>query len=316
MNIYKLDNINELVSHGTAVTVGMFDGVHIGHRHILSMLSRMASESGVSPVVVTFDRHPRQVLTNDVSTRFRITTNEERYALLEQCGVAYVVEVHFTPQLASMSACEFFSQILVQQLHVKALVLGYDNVFGSRSHNDFDQLPDLAAQMGVKVFVDTAVSLNDIDVSSTQVRNALHRGDVATASAMLGRFYRLWGSVERGRQVGRKIGFPTANVSLNDPTKVLPAEGVYAVRVTLSDGTSGLMGMANIGGQPTFGLEKPVFEVNIFDFDSDIYDTTLTVDFVSRLRSIVRFDSVDALIGQLKTDRDAARQLLSQYSNQ
>ena len=133
---------------------------------------------------------------------------------------------------------------------------------------------------------------------------------------MLGRFYRLWGSVERGRQVGRKIGFPTANVSLNDPTKVLPAEGVYAVRVTLSDGTSGLMGMANIGGQPTFGLEKPVFEVNIFDFDSDIYDTTLTVDFVSRLRSIVRFDSVDALIGQLKTDRDAARRLLSQYSNQ
>ena len=316
MNIYKLSDISDLSFSGTSVTVGMFDGVHIGHRHILSLLADVAAREGLKPVAVTFDRHPRQVLATDVPTHFRVTTNDERSELLSACGVDAVVEVEFTPALAHMSACEFFSQILVQQLHVKALVLGYDNVFGSRSHNDFDQLPDLAAQMGVKVFVDTAVSLNDIDVSSTQVRNALHRGDVATASAMLGRFYRLWGSVERGRQVGRKIGFPTANVSLNDPTKVLPAEGVYAVRVTLSDGTSGLMGMANIGGQPTFGLEKPVFEVNIFDFDSDIYDTTLTVDFVSRLRSIVRFDSVDALIGQLKTDRDAARQLLSQYSNQ
>ena len=310
MNIYKLEDIKELTASGSVVTVGMFDGVHVGHRHILSLLGRVAEEKGVRPVVVTFDRHPRQVLTEGVATHFRITTNEERGRLLSQCGVDTVVELPFTPQLAGMSACEFFEQVLVGRLNARALVLGFDNMFGSRSRNDFDRLPALAEEKGVTIHVDKAVFYHGSEVSSTRIRKALEQGQTDRAASMLGRGYVMWGTVEKGRQLGRLLGFPTANVSLADPTKVWPADGVYAVWVTLSDGTTGLKGMANFGAQPTFGLDKPVFEVNIFDFEGDLYDTTLTVEFGPRLRDICRFDNVPTLVEQLRADREAARRLL------
>ena len=310
MNIYKLEDIKELTASGSVVTVGMFDGVHVGHRHILSLLGRVAKEKGLRPVVVTFDRHPRQVLTEGVATHFRITTNEERGRLLSQCGVDTVVELPFTPQLAGMSACEFFEQVLVGRLNARALVLGFDNMFGSRSRNDFDRLPALAEEKGVTIHVDKAVFYHGSEVSSTRIRKALEQGQTDRAASMLGRGYVMWGTVEKGRQLGRLLGFPTANVSLADPTKVWPADGVYAVWVTLSDGTTGLKGMANFGAQPTFGLDKPVFEVNIFDFEGDLYDTTLTVEFGPRLRDICRFDNVPTLVEQLRADREAARRLL------
>lgn len=310
MNIYKLEDIKELTASGSVVTVGMFDGVHVGHRHILSLLGRVAEEKGLRPVVVTFDRHPRQVLTEGVATHFRITTNEERGRLLSQCGVDTVVELSFTPQLAGMSACEFFEQVLVGQLNARALVLGFDNMFGSRGRNDFDRLPALAEEKGVTIHVDKAVFYHGSEVSSTRIRKALEQGQTDRAASMLGRGYVMWGTVEKGRQLGRLLGFPTANVSLADPTKVWPADGVYAVWVTLSDGTAGLKGMANFGAQPTFGLDKPVFEVNIFDFEGDLYDTTLTVEFGPRLRDICRFDNVPTLVEQLRADREAARRLL------
>ena len=310
MNIYKLEDIKELTASGSVVTVGMFDGVHVGHRHILSLLGRVAEEKGLRPVVVTFDRHPRQVLTEGVATHFRITTNEERGRLLSQCGVDTVVELSFTPQLAGMSACEFFEQVLVGQLNARALVLGFDNVFGSRGRNDFDCLPALAEEKGVTIHVDKAVFYHGSEVSSTRIRKALEQGQTDRAASMLGRGYLMWGTVEKGRQLGRLLGFPTANVSLADPTKVWPADGVYAVWVTLSDGTAGLKGMANFGAQPTFGLDKPVFEVNIFDFEGDLYDSTLIVEFGPRLRDICRFDNVPTLVEQLRADREAARRLL------
>lgn len=310
MNIYKLEDIKELTASGSVVTVGMFDGVHVGHRHILSLLGRVAEEKGLHPVVVTFDRHPRQVLTEGVATHFRITTNEERGRLLSQCGVDTVVELPFTPQLAGMSACEFFEQVLVGQMNARALVLGFDNMFGSRGRNDFDRLPALAEEKGVTIHVDKAVFYHGSEVSSTRIRKALEQGQTDRAASMLGRGYVMWGTVEKGRQLGRLLGFPTANVSLADPTKVWPADGVYAVWVTLSDGTAGLKGMANFGAQPTFGLDKPVFEVNIFDFEGDLYDSTLTVEFGPRLRDICRFDNVPTLVEQLRADREAARRLL------
>ena len=310
MNIYKLEDIKELTASGSVVTVGMFDGVHVGHRHILSLLGRVAEEKGLRPVVVTFDRHPRQVLTEGVATHFRIPTNEERGRLLSQCGVDTVVELPFTPQLAGMSACEFFEQVLVGRLNARALVLGFDNMFGSRGRNDFDRLPALAEEKGVTIHVDKAVFYHGSEVSSTRIRKALEQGQTDRAASMLGRGYVMWGMVEKGRQLGRLLGFPTANVSLADPTKVWPADGVYAVWVTLSDGTAGLKGMANFGAQPTFGLDKPVFEVNIFDFEGDLYDSMLTVEFGPRLRDICRFDNVPTLVEQLRADREAARRLL------
>ena len=318
MTIYKIDNINELVK-GTAVTVGMFDGVHRGHQHILALLRQEATRLGLTPVVVTFDLHPRQVLGGgvggvDVNQFYRVTTNEERYALLERFGIHHVLELHFTPEVAALSACQFFEQILLQRLHAKALVLGYDNMFGSKHHNDFDRLPSLAKSLGVSVAVDTAVRFRDIDISSTQVRKALKMGDVELAADFLGYNYRLWGLVVKGRQMGRQLGFPTANVCLDDTTKVMPADGVYAVRVQLENSSEIRMGMANFGGQPTFGLDKPVFEVNIFDFDGDLYGTTLSVEFVSRLRDVQKFGSIPELVDQLCADRDDARRHLAENS--
>ncbi len=318
MTIYKIDNISELVK-GTAVTVGMFDGVHRGHQHILALLRQEATRLGLTPVVVTFDLHPRQVLGGgvggvDVNQFYRVTTNEERYALLERFGIHHVLELHFTPEVAALSACQFFEQILLQRLHAKALVLGYDNMFGSKHHNDFDRLPSLAKSLGVSVAVDTAVRFRDIDISSTQVRKALKMGDVELAADFLGYNYRLWGLVVKGRQMGRQLGFPTANVCLDDTTKVMPADGVYAVRVQLENSSEIRMGMANFGGQPTFGLDKPVFEVNIFDFDGDLYGTTLSVEFVSRLRDVQKFGSIPELVDQLCADRDDARRHLAENS--
>lgn len=311
MNIYKLCNINEL-DVATAVTVGMFDGVHVGHQHILSNLIRQAEMLKVTPVVVTFDLHPRQILGGgvgggDIHSFYRITTNEERYRVLERFGISHVVEIHFTPEVAALSACEFFEQILVEKLHAKGLVLGFDNMFGSKRRNDFDQLPARAEALGVQVLVDNPVRLNDIEVSSTQVRKALKGGQVELAKLMLGYPYRLWGEVVKGRQVGRTLGFPTANVCLDDTTKVMPEDGVYAVKVHLQGCNTTYIGMANLGAQPTFGLEKPVFEVNIFDFDADIYGRILTVEFEYRLRDVCRFGSIDELVAQLNADRDAAR---------
>ena len=337
MKLYKLEDISVL-PYATAVTVGMFDGVHVGHRHILSMLERVSVEEGLHPVVVTFDCHPRQVLNAESAASFRVNTNEERYRLLEECGVKEVVEIHFSRETAQLSACEFFEQVLLNRLHCKALVLGYDNMFGNRSRDDFGQLPALAARNGVRVCVDTPLKVSGVEVSSTQVRKALQRGDVMHATNLLGYPYRLWGTVVKGRQVGRKLGFPTANVCLDDSTKVVPAAGVYAVRVwgvesedvdvrtigcsdnriirkmenpSISVLNSQLkLGMANFGGQPTFGLEKTVFEVNVFDYDGDLYGKVLVVEFVDRIRDVCRFEGVEQLVAQLEEDRRTAREKL------
>ena len=312
MNIYKLEDISWL-PFDTAVTVGMFDGVHVGHRHILQRLESVSAEMGLRPVVVTFDCHPRQVLNAESAASFRVNTNEERYRLLEECGVAEVVEVHFSTETAQLSACDFFEEVLLRRLRCKALVLGYDNMFGNRQRNDFDRLPALAESCGVSVTVDTPLRVDGVEVSSTQVRKALQRGDVRHAATLLGYPYRLWGTVVKGRQVGRTLGFPTANVCLDDSTKVVPAPGVYAVRVLGVEGGEweGVKwGMANFGGQPTFGLEKTVFEVNIFDYDGDLYGSVLTVEFVDRIRDVCRFDGVEHLVRQLEEDRRTAMEKL------
>lgn len=302
------------LGRATAVTIGMFDGVHIGHQHILEQLKRESQAHNLTPVVVTFDLHPRQVLGTTVGgtldSHFRVSTNEERYQLLQLYGINDVVEVHFTPEMAALSACEFFEQVLLRQLGVRVLVLGFDNVFGSKQRNDFDQLPALAERHGVRVVQDTAVSLGDVRVSSTQIRQAVSRGDVLLAGAMLGHDYTLWGDVVEGRKTGRKLGYPTANVSLDDDQKVIPAEGVYAVNVRLDNVPVPLPAMANMGGQPTFGLDKPVLEVHVFGFEGNLYGRTMYVEFVDRLRDVMRFEGLDQLVKQLEADKQHALEIL------
>ena len=315
MNIYKLHNYRELSelpfvdTRPAAVTVGMFDGVHRGHQHILSLLTGMARQRGLRSVVVTFDQHPRQVLAADDTGNFRITTNEERYALLDKMEVDEVLELHFTRELAQLSACQFFEQVLHEGLHAQLLVLGFDNMFGNKQHSDFDQLRPTAEAAGVMVGVDTAVTVDGIEVSSTRIRQGLQSGDVRQAANLLGYPYQLEGSVVHGRRVGHQLGFPTANVTLSDSGKVLPAAGVYAVRCLL-DGKV-WNGVANLGPQPTFGLERPTLEVHLFDFDDDLYGQPLTVEFVDRLRDICRFEGIEELKEQLEKDCDAAAHALA-----
>lgn len=300
MNVFNIDNINDLDAK-TVVTVGMFDGLHLGHRHLVARLMAIASGQNLVPIVVTFDRHPRQVL-DPANPMSLLSTCDERLALLESCGVPNVAMVHFDVATASLSACDFARSILCDRLNMSVLLLGYDNSFGSRANNDFDRLPDLAKEMGFAVMHDEAVLLDGIEISSTKIRNALQAGDIARANAMLGVPYSATGTVVHGRHVGTSLGFPTANVRLDDAAKILPADGVYALRASV-DGTT-YAAMANLGAQPTFHQQHKELEVNLIDFDGDLYGRQLCVEFIDRIRDIQPFASPDELVLQLRHDRE------------
>lgn len=307
MNSNKDHNINA-IEQNTIVTIGMFDGLHIGHQHILDMLLREAKNENLHPVVVTFDLHPRLVL-GKTDGQFRLlTTQQERQQMLTLYGIDTIDWIHFTPQEAQLSACDFVRQHLIERLHARAIVLGYDNQFGNKQHNDFDRLPELARQEGVKLFYDTPVILDGIEVSSTQIRNALRQGDLPMANQMLGAPYAITGTVVHGRQVGRTLGFPTANIELNDNHKALPLEGVYAVDVLLNDGTTH-RGMVNIGPQPTFQQATPTIEVHILNYQHNLYGKPLTLRFLQRLRDIQQFSSAHDLQQQLQHDMDITANL-------
>ena len=286
---------------GTVCTVGMFDGVHLGHSHILRTLANVASERRLAPVVVTFDRHPREVL-GLIDNGFKLlSTTEERFAMLQSYGVKDVALVRFTPEVARLSACEFFDSCLKSSLNVKSLLVGYDNMFGNKQRNDFDNLLGLDS---LEVVHADAVSCGDVEISSTQIRRALQNGEISQANAMLGYHYSVSGSVVHGNAVGRTIDFPTANIHLDAPMKAMPKEGVYAVWVDL-DGVR-YRAMANWGARPTLGDDSPSLEVHLLDFSGDLYGRSVRISFVSRIRNIVYFSSLDDLSNQLQDDRKAA----------
>ena len=290
-----------------AATVGMFDGVHVGHRHILSVLKATAEERGLRPVVVTFDRHPREVLSSDGTPFPRLSTNGERARLIRDCGIDEIVELHFDRALASLSACEFLREVLSHQLGAKALVLGYDNMFGNKQKDDFGRLPQEAARLGIALVEAQAIEVEGIEecqpglrVSSTKIRKYLTEGAMEKAAAMLGGPYSVTGTVEQGFHIGRTLGFPTANITLPDGGKLLPADGVYAVVC------GGQPAMANLGCRPTFGCDARTLEVHLIGRHEELYGQELTVQFVARLREIRKFDSPEALAEQLEKDREAA----------
>lgn len=304
MKVVNINNISSL-SAKTMITVGMFDGVHVGHQHILSMLLSRSAELRLDPVVVTFDCHPRVVLGLADDSFRQLMTTDERLSALEAFGIPTVALVHFTPEVAALSACQFARHYLVQRLNVGALVLGYDNMFGSKQTNDFHLLPRLAEECGFSLVSDSAVLQEGLEISSTRIRNALHSGDIGQVNSMLGTAFSLSGTVVHGRHVGHSIGFPTANIEVADPHKAIPAPGVYAVRVCLD--SQEYCAMANVGARPTFAVEKQAIEVHLFDFEGDLYDRDLTLRFDSRMRDVCRFDSVDSLVAQIAADRDRIR---------
>lgn len=283
----------------TIVTIGMFDGVHRGHRHILEQLRSEADTRGLEAIVYTFDRHPQQVLrgTDVVSL---LTSHEERIQRIRQAGNFTIVELPFNQTMAALSACEFYDRVLAADDAPAALLMGYDNVFGNRERDDFALLRQRLSADGVTLIDVQPLMVDGIAVSSTRIRKALAAGRVDEAARLLGYPYALTGTVVRGRQLGRTIGVPTANVDIVGGCKQIPAEGVYAVDAEYQG--QRYRAVANLGPQPTVDGKECWLEVHLLHHHGDLYGSQLTISFIHRLRDIRLFESVNSLRQQIMTD--------------
>ncbi len=288
------------------VTLGNFDGVHRGHQAILERVVTTARSSGADAVAITFHPHPVSVLRPDHAPPL-ITSLRDRIALMEASGIDVLVVQHFTPAFATLSAETFVDRFVVQRLGAARVVVGHKVSFGHARRGDAALLTDLGRRLGFGVEVVGPIRVEGHDVSSSAVRRAITAGDAVLATTLLGRPHRLGGHVERGRQRGAAIGFPTANVRVR--AGMWPPDGVYAVRVGFGERT--LDGVANIGTNPTFGAAPRTLEVYLFDFDENLYGARLDVGFVARLRGEVAFPSVEELVAQIARDVADARAILA-----
>ena len=290
------------------VTVGTFDGVHLGHQALVRYLVERARARGGRSVVVSFDPHPREVLTGEAVPL--LSTPAERGALVQAFGVEAFVVLPFTRALAEMPPEAFVEDVLAAEIGLREIVIGYDHGFGHGRQGDGSLLERLGQRLGFTVDVIPPREVGEEVVSSTKIRQLLaDDGAVEQAAELLGRSYSLAGEVVPGDGRGRTIGFPTANLALDDARKVVPRRGVYAVRATLDDGTP-RGGMMNIGLRPTFGGTTRHLEAHLFDHDADLYGQGLRIEFVKRLRDERKFDSVEALVEQLSEDRKRCRRAL------
>lgn len=285
------------------VTIGTFDGVHIGHQKILERVVKLAEAQAYTPVVLTFFPHPRMVLTNDNTIKM-LNTIEERITLLNEMGIMDVVVKRFTKEFANLSPKDYVKDILIDELNTKQIVIGYDHHFGkNRSANIFD-LKEFAKQYNFKVEEISAQDIEDVTVSSTKIRNALDKGQVASANAYLGYTYFITGQVVKGKGLGRTIEFPTANIFVKEEYKLIPLDGVYVVKSEIENTT--VYGMMNIGTNPTVDGKTRSIEVHYFNFSKDIYKAELKIEFLKRLRSEQKFKNLETLKVQLKNDMNNA----------
>ncbi len=291
------------------VTIGTFDGVHIGHQKILKRIRNLAQEAGGESVMITFWPHPRFVLHPEDDSLKLITTFDEKAALLEENGIDHLVKVGFTREFSQQSSDEFTRNVLVKQINTKKLVIGYDHRFGKNREGSFDYLKANASSYGFTVEEISRQDIDDIGVSSTRIRNALLAGHVEEASAYLGRSYALQGNVVHGQALGRELGFPTANIEIPERYKLIPADGVYLVAASFNE--QRYFGMLNIGWRPTVDDKKHTIEVHLFNYHGDLYDQHIRVDFLSHLRAEKKFDSLESLKTQLEEDKALAFKLLN-----
>ncbi|NVO86488.1 bifunctional riboflavin kinase/FAD synthetase [Hymenobacter terrestris] len=298
------------------VTSGTFDGVHVGHQQILARLCEVARASGGPAVVITYWPHPRLVLAPPPShpeplDLYLLNTLDERAARLADFGVDYLLIIPFTKEFSAWSSEEFIQRILLDTVGTSKLVIGYDHRFGRNREGGFDYLREHSGRYGMSVEEIPREDVDAVGVSSTRIRRALEAGDVDTANRYLGYQYPFTGTVVKGRQLGRTIGWPTANLVCAEDLKLVPARGVYAVRATTAAGET-WPAMLNIGVRPTVaGNLAQTVEAHLLGFEGDLYDQPLTVEFVARLRDEQKFDGLDALKAQLALDAEAARQHLA-----
>lgn len=283
-------------------TVGIFDGLHLGHRYLINELKQIASTENRKTLLISFETHPRKVLQPNFTPAL-LSTNDEKLAMIDTLGVDACMLLPFDVEMSKLTALEFLRDILYHKFNVRTLLVGHDHRFGHNRSEDFDDYLHYGKMIGLNVMKAQRFSTPDHQhISSSDVRTTLVAGDVTKANALLGYNYAFSGVVSNGFQVGRKIGFPTANIELLSSEKLIPASGVYQVNVMLA--SHQYVGMMNIGNRPTFNnSDAKSVEVNIFDFEADIYKQTIQVEILRKIRDEIKFDSVDDLITQLHNDK-------------
>jgi riboflavin kinase/FMN adenylyltransferase len=296
------------------ITTGAFDGVHKGHQQIISRMKEIAHSINGETIIITFHPHPRKVTSSVPGEIKQLTSLQERIQLLEKWGIDHLVVIPFDYQFSNLTASDYIKIFLVENFHPHTILVGYDHRFGKGRMGNYEMLTQLGAEYNFSVEQINEQIIDDEIISSTNIRNYLSDKNIVKANSLLGYPYFFDGFIVRGNQLGRTIGFPTANLHINDEEKLIPANGVYAVRVKgecFSDKV--LNGMMNIGVRPTVDGHKKVIEVNIFNFNDDIYEQTITVMVYDYIRGEVKFNGLDALKAQLNEDVKSSTSILNQY---
>jgi len=301
LNVYR--NIGDLTrDERTAITVGTFDGVHLAHRRVIEEVLDLARKNSLRSFVVTFEPHPQEVLKNKEPDIKLLSSLEERLRLFEQIGIENVLVINFTEEFSKTSAREFYENIVCGKIAIKELVVGYDHLFGHDREGTFETLKTLGTEFGFGVHRVAEIDIDGAPVSSTRIRRALAQGIIEQANELLGYEYGFEGIVVEGDKVGRTIGFPTVNLKPVKENKVMPNDGVYCVRLVHNRET--LFGMMYVGYRPTLSDGKVrAHEVNIFDFEKNIYGEKITISFLTKLRNDIKFDSAKELIEQINEDK-------------
>ncbi len=308
MKIYR--DINNFHVENPVVTIGSFDGVHLGHHKILNRLNEIARDHNGESVVFTFYPHPRLVLYPEEHNLRLLTTLEEKIKLFEQIGIQHLIVFPFTKEFASLSYTDFVRQILVKKLNISKLVVGYDHKFGKNREGSFEMLQTLSTVYKFDLEKLDVLLMDDINISSTKIRKALQEGDVRQANKYLGYSFSLHGHVVEGQKLGRKIDYPTANIEASDPNKIIPGHGVYAVYVYVEN--KKYKGMLNIGTRPTINnnADQRSIEVHIIGFEGNIYKKEVEIDFIKKIRDEKKFASIDELKTQLALDKEEVSKML------
>jgi riboflavin kinase / FMN adenylyltransferase len=305
-------DIQNFSAKRTVVTIGTFDGVHLGHQAVIHWINRLARQRNSESVIFTFYPHPRLVVSKDFQNLRLLTTLEEKTEQLEKVGIDNLIVYPFTREFAELTYEQFIRTILIDKLNMETLVVGHDHHLGKNRQGNFENIARLSNELGFNVERIDALMLNDVDISSSKIRHALEDGNITLANSFLGYPFSISGCVTVGNQVGRNIGFPTANVEAPDVHKIIPREGVYAVKVNVNG--DWFNGMLNIGFRPTIGYnaDHRTIEVHLFDFNRNIYKEKISVHLHKRLRDEQKFESLDKLKEQLFRDKEETIRFFSE----
>lgn len=295
----------------SVITIGTFDGVHIGHQKIIKRLQNIAQKENLQSVILTFFPHPRMVLQHSTNLKL-LNTIDERQDILTSLGLGHLIIKKFTKEFSKLSAEHYVNDILVDGLNAKQIIIGYDHRFGKNRRADINDLITFGSQYQFKVEEISVQDIEEVAVSSTKIRTSLNRGDITTANAFLGYNYFLTGTVVKGKQIGKQIGFPTANIYIKEDYKLIPKNGVYVVKSYIEN--SLFYGMMNIGTNPTVDGSHQSIEVHFFEFNQNLYNKKLKIEMIKRLRDERKFDSLESLKSQLIKDKEDALNFIKKTS--